>query len=168
MKRSDYFTLRLLTKPYLKKYIECLFGKPLVFTTSNFFGDILASTLSKPNITREKNDIIKHKADRFDTSLEIFCPLWFLKKNMYGHDINDKQMVAVNKLFDDMFTVDLFRFCYMMSLFNVSIEDAIYEFCKVYDLEIDTDITFDALKQNSIKTTELLNPKRKAIQIPMF
>lgn len=72
------------------------------------------------------------------------------------------------------FTLDLFRFCYMMSLFGVSIEDALYEFCKVYDLEIDIDITFDALKQkeyryrNSLKTTELLNPKRKIIQIPMF
>lgn len=174
MKRSDYFTLRLLTKPYLKKYLLCLFGKPLIFTTKNLFGDILASTLERPNNTREKNDVIKYKADRFDTTLEIFCPLWFLKKNMYGHEINDKQLVAINKVFDDMFTLDLFRFCYIGSLYGIPIEDALYEFCKVYDLEIDIDITFDALKQkeyryrNSIKTSELFNPKRKPIQIPMF
>jgi hypothetical protein len=52
MKRYKYFTLKILTKPYLKKYIHSLYGKTVIFSSANQFGTIMMALLDRPNMVR--------------------------------------------------------------------------------------------------------------------
>lgn len=151
MKRANYFTLKILTKPYLKKYIHSLYGRTVIFSTSNQFGTIIMALLDKPNVIRQSKEKIKVQLNEYDAELLIFCPIWFIKKNMYGFDISENHMLALNKYIEQRFTEDLYKFCYIMNKCGVSLEDAIDEFCKCHQIELDEDITLDALKKKEYR-----------------
>lgn len=176
MKRNKYFTLKILTKAYLKKYIHSLYGKTVIFSTTNQFGTIMMALLDRPNIVRESKDKIKMKLDEYDIELQIFCPIWFIKKNMYGFDISEHNVIALNKFIEQRFTEDLFKFCYLFNKCGISLDDAIEEFCKCHDIEIDEDITMDALKKKEYRYRKHLSDidagisksKIKSIQPTIF
>lgn len=151
MKRANYFTLKILTKPYLKKYIHSLYGRTVIFSTANQFGTIIMALLEKPSVIRESKEKIKVQLNEYDAELLIFCPIWFIKKNMYGFDISENHMLSLNKFIEQRFTEDLYKFCYILNRIGVSLEDGIAEFCKCHDIEIDEDITLDALKKKEYR-----------------
>lgn len=151
MKRYKYFTLKILTKPYLKKYIHSLYGKTVIFSSANQFGTIMMALLDRPNMVRESKEKIKMRLDEYNVELLIFCPIWFIKKNMYGFDISENHMISLNKYIEQRFTEDLFKFCYILNKCGVSLEDGMAEFCKCHDIEIDEDITLDALKKKEYR-----------------
>jgi len=70
----------------------------------------------------------------------------------------------------------LFKFCKVLNLVGVDIEDGLEEFCKMYSLEIDEDITIEGLKQKEYRYRKHLTDidaglsknKNKSIQISFF
>jgi hypothetical protein len=156
-KRSKYFTVKILTKAYLKKYIHSLYGRTVIFSTSNQFGTIMMALLERPNIQRESKEKIKIRLDEYKCELLIFCPIWFIQKNMYGFDISENHMISLNKFIDQRFTEDLYKFCFILNKCGVSLEDAMEEFCKTHSIEIDEDITLDALKKKEYRYRKHLN-----------
>jgi hypothetical protein len=150
-KRSKYFTVRILTKPYLKKYIHSLYGRTVIFSTSNQFGTIMMALLERPINIGVPKDKIKYKIDQYTCELLIFCPIWFIVQNKYGFEISDNHMISLNKFIDQRFTEDLYKFCFILNKCGVSLEDAMEEFCKTHSIEIDEDITMDALKKKEYR-----------------
>lgn len=165
MKRANYFTLKILTKAYLKKYIHSLYGRTVIFSTANQFGTIILALLDKPSTIRERKEKIKMKLDEYNVELLIFCPIWFIKKNMYGFDISDNHMISLNKYIEQRFTEDLFKFCFILNKCGVSLEDAIEEFCKCHNIEIDDDITMDALKKKEYRYRKHLTDLEAGITV---
>ena len=176
MKKPQYFTVKILTKPYLKKYLQSIYGQPIIFTTKNFFGSVVLALLEKPSVPREKKDKMRLRIDSFTSTLEIYCPIWFLKQHKYGFDISEAHIIALNKLFEQRFTEDLFKFCKVLNLCGVDIEDGLEEFCRMHSLEIDEDITIEGLKQKEYRYRKHLTDidagiaknKNKPIQISFF
>lgn len=165
MKRANYFTLKILTKPYLKKYIHSLYGRTVIFSSANQFGTIILALLDKPSTIRERKEKIKMKLDEYNVELLIFCPIWFIKKNMYGFDISDNHMISLNKYIEQRFTEDLFKFCYIMNKCGISLEEAMEEFCKCHNIEIDDDITMDALKKKEYRYRKHLTDMEAGIAV---
>lgn len=165
MKRANYFTLKILTKPYLKKYIHSLYGRTVIFSSANQFGTIILALLDKPSTVRERKEKIKMKLDEYNVELLIFCPIWFIKKNMYGFDISDNHMISLNKYIEQRFTEDLFKFCYIMNKCGISLEEAMEEFCKCHNIEIDDDITMDALKKKEYRYRKHLTDMEAGIAV---
>lgn len=142
-----HFSIILPTKPYLKKYMEALYGSPIKFNADTYFGKVIAACLDK-NVYPDKNRSFIWKAfDEYNDELKIFLPIDWLKKYFYGTDLTDKKAVFVNKLIQDKFEEDLYMFCTILDLAGVDRKESIEEFCTRYKIEIDTHITFEALKK---------------------
>jgi hypothetical protein len=151
------------TKPYLKKYFEKLYGDPLIFTTNNFFGVVFASLLERPLELKQSPDKIRMRVDVYDVLMEVHCPMTFLTRNIYGFEVKGEHVISINKLFEERFDEDLFRYCFPFSLTNdIERKEALELFSNAYGLEIDVDITFDALQKKEYrfrKNQESLFPK---------
>lgn len=159
---SGYFSITLKTKPYLKKYLHALYGDPLIFTLDNFFGMSVAGLLENPIDPQRKKQDLRLRCDRFGTDLLLYCPLNFIRKSRYGTDICEKQTISINKLFEERFEEDVFRYCHTLKLVGVEIKDALEEFCRIYNIEIDVDITYEAIKKKEFryrKNLEQISPQ---------
>jgi hypothetical protein len=149
--QQKYFSLQVLTKPYLKKYFNRLYGDPLIFTEKNYFGITLMPHLERPADLQRKKEFIRLRVDRYDASLIVHCPMTFLTRNKYGFAISDESTISINKLFEERFDEDLFRFCSMLNLVGIDRKDAIEEFCSIYNLDMEFDISYEALQKKEYR-----------------
>ncbi len=167
---KSYFTISIFTKPYLKKYLETRYGSPITFTTDNYFGMSVVSLLERPLHIHKKKEFIRLRTDRFEDKLIIHCPISFLSKYRYGVDITDEKTISLNKLFEEKFEEELTFFCQILSICGVEIKDALEEFCKNFNIDIGTDISYDALKKKEYRFRQKqtfsppqVSPKNKTI-----
>ncbi len=142
-----HFELTIPTKPYLKKYLHSLYGDPLIFTIENHFGICIAAFLHRPLLFHHRKELLKMRTDKFEATLTIRLPFTILTERRGGYDISDRYIITLNKLFENRFEEDLWRFCIAMNLRKIETKDAIELFCSIYNISIDEDITFDALKK---------------------
>jgi hypothetical protein len=55
----------------------------------------------------------------------------------------------------------------MFSLFDIEYKDAIEDFCKRFDIEIDEDITFEALKKKEYRARKHIEESMKKVALPI-
>ncbi len=166
-----HFELTIPTKPYLKKYLHALYGDPLFFTIHNHFGICIAAFLSRPFQFHHRKELLKIRTDKFEDQLTINLPMAFLTSRQAGFDISDNHIITLNKLFENRFEEDLWRFCMAMNLRKRETKDAIEDFCCVYNISIDDDITFEALKKKEWrfrKKMEISAPQVSRVFIEHF
>lgn len=150
-------SIQVPTKPYLKKYIEAQYGCPVNFTTKNYFGLTVALSLKKPMRNAQGETIKKMRFDSFTSSITIKAAPSFLTHYDYDLSINENQALTVNKLMEEKFEEDLYQFCSVMFLLGIETKEALGAFCTRYNLEIDEDIAFEALKKKEYR-------KRKEVE----
>jgi hypothetical protein len=145
---KKYFSIKIPTKQYLKRYIEHKFGTPVIFNESHFLGMALCSVLDRTVYANRNHTIIHRAFDKYTSEIIIHLPLFWIKKYQYGFDIDEKKAVFLNKFFESMFEEDLYKYCYVMNLVHIERKKAMEEFCLTHGIEPDEDITWD----NLIKT----------------
>lgn len=160
---ATYFTVTLPTKAYLKKYIEVLYGSPVVFNTNSFLGKVIALALDKSVYPEVNRTIIYKSFDRYDKMLHISLPRVWLEKYYYGTDIHPKKAVYINKLIEDKFNEELFQYCQLLDILNIERKDALLDFCLKYNLEIDEDITFETIKKMEFRFRQ-----KKSDKVPQY
>jgi hypothetical protein len=148
---SGYFIIKLPTKAYLKKYLQTLYGTLVSFSTRDYFGMSIASALENPLRIQHRPCITKIRFDTFDTILDIKAPRWWLEKYQFGHVLNEHQVITINKLFETKFEDDLYNFCTQLSFVGVETKIAILQFCDRFNIEIDVDVTYEALKKKEYR-----------------
>lgn len=154
------FCLTIRTKPYLKKYLLTLYGETqatctenpptgkLAFSIDNLFGVIVAAFLYRPLDFRKNAALLKNRADRFDTPLDVELPMTvYTKGHGPGYAIDDDRIITLNKLFENKFEEDLWQFVLIRNIGDVETKDALLEFAARYNIEIDEDITYECLKK---------------------
>jgi hypothetical protein len=80
---KGHFTLTIPTKPYLAKYLYTLFGRPIVFTTNNYFGTTLLGYLTTRIYMQNEAHFTYRKFDEFNTPLQVFLPSYWLRNYQY-------------------------------------------------------------------------------------
>jgi hypothetical protein len=153
---EGYFNVTIRTKPYLKKYLQTLYGDPIIFTTRNLLGIIIAPLLKRPVKFQHSTEVLQKRAFKFADTLEIKCHKRFIRHRKFGIFINDRQAISVNLFFENQFREDLWKFCRLMSFLDVEITDAIEEFCTIHGIVIDEDITMDAIVQKERRFRRLI------------
>lgn len=149
---AGYFPISLPTKPYLKPYLETLYGNPVIINTQNTFGVIVHSLLTRPRRLHEKKEIISYRVfDKFDTQMKVYLPKWWLEKYEVGHTLEEEQIISLNKFFEERFEEDLTTFCKLSIVYKVEIKKSLEDFCMRHRIEIEEHITYDALKQKEYR-----------------
>jgi len=153
---KDHFKLTIPTKPYLAKYLYTLYGKPIVFTTTNYFGTTLLGYLTTRLYLQNQAHITHRKFDEFNTPLHVSLPFHWLKNYQYKTSIPKVNIIYLNKHFEEKFTRELYWYCHILALTGVEFKDALEQFCKRYNIEIEEDITFEALKKKEYRERKKL------------
>jgi hypothetical protein len=96
--------------------------------------------------------------DKFDTKLNIHF-------SSYQKEIclNEHSIISFNKFFEERFEEDLCKHCELAMIYKVEIKKSLEEFCWRHHIEIDRDITFDALKKKEYRHRESLK-KRASVK----
>lgn len=145
---ENYFALTLQTKPYLKKYLQARYGSPIIFSSNSVLGTILIGLLERPYKSHESKTKIQHRAfDNYDCPLEIYLPKSWLNKYRYGHTLSEHHIITFNKYFENQFEEDLAKECDRACRYRVELKKTLEEFCWHHHIEIDEDITMDALQK---------------------
>ncbi|MEP7317203.1 MAG: hypothetical protein ABI921_00625, partial [Panacibacter sp.] len=74
---KNHFGITIPTKPYLARYLETMYGSPLVFSTGNYFGTTLLGYLNTRLYTQTESITWQH-FNSFNTPLIIYLPKYWL------------------------------------------------------------------------------------------
>jgi hypothetical protein len=157
------------TKTYLKKFIEKEVGKDVITPGDHPIQTFLYALLEK----KDFNYSFKEHYRSFDTSMQISVSYFVF--HQVGRGISPSNVVLFNDYVEQLFDQELYKIqqhlkyqqalqeavkeavsqyniklsrCHQRNWFQVPKQkDALEQFAKKYDLEIEVDITFEALKK---------------------
>ena len=169
---AGYYTIAVPTKPYLKKYLQSLYGKPMIFDRDNYFGTSLVGYLERKFFTRQSETISYRHFDEFTAALIISMPSWWIIRTHFATDIPTGNVIYINKHFEERFEEDLVKFCLVLQLGGVEVKQALETFCAMHEIELDVDMTFEAIKQKHYRARKKfknlycksVTPKMKVIR----
>lgn len=164
---SKGLKVTIQTKPYLKKYLHTLYGNPLRFTSDNEFGMTIAAFLHRPVSrlvsTKKGKEALRMRFDKYDTSVELYLPNAFRSERRGDYQIEDENVIIVNKLFERKFVDDIWSKCNLMSILGVEIREALTLLMDTYNIVIDEDISMDSLEKK-----EYRHRKKMQILVPQL
>jgi len=159
--KNPYFSIHLPTKPHLKKYLEAKYGNPVIFQMDSYFGLIIAAVIEK-NVYADRNKEVIHRAfDIYKEPIIIHLPISWLKNYRYGTDVSEKHVVYINKLIESSFEDELYMHCAVATIYNQQRKIAIENFCAGYNIDIETDVSFENLKKMEYRYREKILKKDK-------
>jgi hypothetical protein len=86
-----------------------------------------------------------------------------------GHALSEDKIIAINRYMENSFVQDLHRWCdgeRAKRDWRPGIDKAIYSFAERNNIIVDTDISFDALKQAEYRYRTRLQTKNKSFVLP--
>lgn len=135
-------------KPHLLKFATALYGATFRVDRSTSLGILICNSLDRNNYNERKlKGGVKYQ--NLTATFTIFAERWLYLK--VGNTLSNENILAVNKFLENYFAEALYIYC---SIFTAQEElrykgyTAAYEkFCKQYDIEIDVDISYDAIRK---------------------
>jgi hypothetical protein len=164
---AGQYSINIPTKPYIKKYLEALYGSPVVFTQENYFGTSILAYLDRKFYTRETEHLTFRKWDKFSTNLTLFLPRWWLLQTHFGTDLPKQNIIYLNKHFENRFEEDLYKHCKREVKAGKQFKDAMEDFCTEHGISIEEDITFDSLKKKEQRAREKFQKNFIAVLSPL-
>jgi len=143
------FTVKVPTKTYLRKFLNKLYGTPTPLTYWNPIGTFVLSLLGKDTFDINMN-AAKTKTRLANYNDEIEFIGGFKTMGYKGHSINPDKIIAINRFLEDLFAGLLYQYCLLKKSerkWRPGYDNAIEDFAKLCGIEIDVDISMDALKK---------------------
>jgi len=143
------YTVLIPTSPHLRKFLSVEYGNPVKLDNGSLLGVVIISLLSKGNFhVALKPNQKKKLVDSFTVSFSCIAPISLMKD--YGHTITSDKIIQLNRFYEHLFYEKMFVF--IQHRLNIGkrklgVQDAIIEFCNYYDIELDREISYDALKK---------------------
>jgi hypothetical protein len=146
----QFFTICLPTKAYLKKYIHTLYGDPVVIKASNVFADVFLAMLQVPVPVKHSRPLLDQQLNRYSSIVEVKVPVsmfYRLPKEPGEHSV-----IRINRFFENRFEEDLAKTVgHMQAILQIERQQAIEKFAEDHRIDIDVDITMDALKKKDYR-----------------
>lgn len=149
------YSVKVPTKAYLRKYIYARWGQPglpLKLDYTTIYGTMILCLLDKESFTIAMSDRYKEvRTSYFKDHVEFVAPITSM--HFRGHSLSQDKVIAINRFFEDFFVEDLYRFCkhhidpQPKQSRRPGIDKAIYSFADMYGIDLEDDITFEALKK---------------------
>ncbi len=146
----QYIPISIPVKTHIKKYIHALYGQVIVVNFKTFIGMNVYCLLQKKGT--EKQASKKDTQVRYallNDKLRILVPKDLLYRT--GIDIPQDKSVIINNMFEHQLSEHLFNFCEAYLYAGFERKQGIEDFCKKYGIDIDVDITMDALVKSEYR-----------------
>lgn len=142
------YSVSLPVKPYVLKYVQTVEGSPLNFTSSSMLCMIIRAYMENKNYTGLSQQQLNTAISTRSAVLQILIPV----KQMHriGTTINPDGIILINRFLETCFEKALRKFI----VDNIKeggrykgFKEAYYAFAEMYNIDMETDITYDGLKQ---------------------
>lgn len=167
------FSFRLPVKKYIQKYLTAMHGETIPAVLETDIGFMILMILSSRLETKVRNGFLDQWGKRYNTHITFTVPIYFFY--LTKKEISPSICYLINRHFENRFEADLCRYienyqeageirksavesfansvgAYTRNLITKHadsrkyvIKNAIKDFCQIYNIEIDTDISMDAL-----------------------
>lgn len=143
------YSVKVPTKSYLRKYIYAKYGQPIKLNYTTTLGTLILCMLDKEAFTVKMSEQKKEQRIQYmNDEIILTAPLTTMRWK--GYSLTKDKIIAINRYLEDLFVEDLHRYC----KFNIKdtawrpgIKDAIFSFADAYGIDVETDISFEALKK---------------------
>lgn len=140
----QFFTVPLPTKTYLKKYLTSIYGEVRI-PSDNTFSDVLLAMMAS-------NFHVKLGKLRLDEQLGRYCdklPIKFQPDLFYRlpNALSEHNIIRINRYFENKFKEDFCSAVERMTWMGLDRQTAIEHFAEAHSIELEVDVTFDALKK---------------------
>jgi hypothetical protein len=143
------YSVKVPTKAYLRKYVYARYGHPLKLNYTTTIGTMILCLVSKEYFDINMNTIKKDvRLSHMNDEIELVAPLGTMKYK--GHSITPDKIIAINRYFENSFVEELYNYCrdnIEKRAWRPGINKAINSFCDQYGIEVEEDISFEALKK---------------------
>lgn len=159
----QFYTIHLPVKTYIRKYLEQRFGNPIVIDGKTIISDIVLSKLSSKLNSKLPPTDIDTRLNRFTDQIPIRIPFhyWYsLEKTFSQHSI-----VRINRFFENSFEEDLHKHVDLQMRYIPKMErkTAIESFAAEHRLDIELDITFEAMKKMEYRHRQEKENSKKSL-----
>lgn len=139
------YHLSVPTKAYIRKYFTVLYGHPIQLTHANDFGDtILTKMISRPLC--QVNKRVLNLSDRdYNDTLRFQLPADFFYR--LETELTEQQVYNINRYLENCFKTDMLMVVCCAAFFGVEIRTSIEGFAKRYHIELEEDISYEALQK---------------------
>lgn len=112
----------------------------------------MAAYLEKPLEFHHTKEQLRCRTDKYSEPLQIHLHKSILtKRRGLGFDISDASTISINKFFETRFNEDLKKWCELGTIYKVEYKKNIEDFCMRHRIELEYDITFEAIKKKEYR-----------------
>lgn len=144
-----HFTFKLPVKKYIAKYLTTLYGETIPVKMETDIGFVILNTLAsrmESQVTRGRVDLL---LNRYDSTITFVIPFhyFYLTKK----EVSPMTCMLLNRYFETKFENDLCSYVNAARLMGTKRKKAIEKFTAIYSIDIDIDISSDALRQSEYR-----------------
>jgi hypothetical protein len=149
MNKPQAYTVKVPTKTHLRKFIYAKHGYPLKLNYQTNYGTIILCMLNREDFSIKMSQFkIDVRLAHMNDSIELTSPINTM--HYKGYNMSSDAVIAVNRYFENEFAEELYRYCrdnIKDRNWRPGIHQAIHSFAEIYGIEVDIDISFEALKK---------------------
>ena len=154
----SHFKFILPVKTYIRKYIEANYGEPTFIDLSTDIGFTILNTLAsrlESKIGRGNIDIFQN---RFVDKVEFKIPFHYL--SLTKREVSPQTIVLLNRLLENKFDHDMNSFITNSRVpYGTQIKTGIEIFTSNNNIELEVDVTFEALSKSLYRYRQTLGKK---------
>lgn len=163
------YTVKIPTKPYLKKFVSKQYGLPFLIDYNSVFGMMLNTLLEKNNYRVLPLECRDKKLHSFTASIDIQKPSSYFLNYRNTLNPNSNSIILINRFLEILFTQELHHYCQKNIQQNTrypGYQEAIQSYVQKMDIEIPEDITLDALIKAQYRYRKKLEEKSESFVLP--
>jgi hypothetical protein len=153
-----WFTFNLPAKTYIKKYINTLYGDPIIVDLKTDIGFLILCTLtSRLDSKHSRGCNLDLSLKRYSDKIVFKIPFHYF--SIAKKEVSPATFFLLNRFFENKFDHDLHRFVTANKVTKGDIKKNIELFLGRYNIESDIDISYDALKKSEYRYRKSLSKK---------
>lgn len=142
---SKTYCITVPVKTYIAKYFTHLYGHPIPLSHQDDFGDSILTKLSTAPLIRptkyDRNITMRY----FKTAVKLQVPMHMFYR--LENKITDAHIININRFLENTFETSFCTWVLCQAAAKVQRKTAIEQFCDAHDIDLEIDITYEALKK---------------------
>ena len=160
------FTFVLPSKTHIKKFITSTHGDPIRLDLKTDIGFVILATLTSrlDGKCGRGSGLIDHWQDRYKDKIIFKIPFHYL--DISRKEVSPYTFALLNRYFENQFEAELNRHIQKSIAGGNTIKKGIENFMDHYGIELEEDISYDAVKKAEYRSRKNLSKKSTRILSP--
>lgn len=143
------YSISVPCKAYIKKYFTSVYGSIITLNHQSDFGDTILTKMSTVPLSQVNKTILNQFDRDFNDALKFQLPIDSFYR--IEHNLTKQQIYSINRYLENVFETDLFMVVATAGVFGVEKKVAIERFTARFGIQLEDDITYEALKRKEYR-----------------